>query len=71
MLFRGEGKTNSWSISGHSRFYPMLFRGEGKTTRARDNGHKILPDALPGGRQNQRRVGVCGSVQILWLSPAL
>ena len=46
-LFRGEGKTTPY---GFQKFYPTLFRGEGKTSgiaRA-----IILPDALPGGRQN-------------------
>ena len=53
MHFRGEGKTSFAGGSASTRFYPMHFRGEGKTTTVDiRNVRGILPDALPGGRQN-------------------
>ena len=53
MHFRGEGKTDRRLDTVRCPFYPMHFRGEGKTLT--DVGIifcEILPDALPGGRQN-------------------
>ena len=60
MHFRGEGKTLPLLHAIKQAFYPMHFRGEGKTISLRlIEASMILPDALPGGRQNINAVANC------------